>query len=595
MNSPSSSHPPDAVALIRPWRDYLLQFLIAAAVFLVYANSLHNPFVWDHEVVIVENPIIRSLRNIPLAFQYDLFGKPLTSTGYYRPLGVLTYMLDFHFWELNPLGYHITSIFLHALTAVLFFHFLRRIGVPTAANFLACIFFAVHPANTETVTYLFREDSLAAIFSLGCFLCYLNTREKSARWAAPAVASFALALLSKESAVMLPFILGVEAWLNHRANVSRNVSAQNRAPRYLLLALLVLAAVYIGGRLFLLSASNEASLSTIRAATHWERLLTLPRIVLTYLGLLVFPVNLHMEYLFVTKSAGHPSVWLGVPALLLLAGAFAWLLSRFPPEERPERDRLILFAAWFVLGLAPFTQVLAPLHSTLLEHWVYFPGMAFLAIAASLGQRLFDKYENPFLRSGLILLAAGLFAHDVRTSVLRNRDWSDPMRLYQHDVALEPRSFLLHNNLGVMYFRQGRLAEAKEAFLRAIRESPGAKYDVAYNNVGVIYENEGRMDAAESAFRQSILLNNYELAYINLARVYLRTNRIAEARSVAEEGAARYPLNVEIRYYLAATYFIDKDYARAKPLFEAVQKMHPGFQKTTDYLRELDRILAPPR
>lgn len=193
------------------------------------------------------------------------------------------------------------------------------------------------------------------------------------------------------------------------------------------------------------------------------------------------------------------------------------------------------------------------------------------------------------------MLTAGLFLHDVRTSVLRNRDWSDPLRLYEHDVALEPRSFLLHNNLGVAYFRQGRQDEAKTEFLRAIRESPGGAYDVAYNNVGVIYENEGRLDAAESAFRQSIRLNGYELAYTNLARIYLRQGRMSDARSVAEEGARRYPLNVETRYYIAVSYFAEKDYARAKPLFEAVQKMAPGFEQTIQYLQELDKVLASPR
>ncbi len=567
-------------------RDIWAWASLFAAALACYANSFGNPFLWDQEAAIVNNPLIRSLRNIPQAFRSDLFGKPLTATGYYRPVGVVTYMLDYRVWGLKPAGFHLTSILLHATAGVLLFYLFRKLGVPGWVNFLVCLFFVIHPANTETVTYLFREESLGLIFSAACFLAYLKVREGNAGFAAAAVVFFVLALLSKETSVVLPFLLAIESALWGRSKMASE--RYLRASRYLIVALVGVSVAYIGIRQHLISSSGLHFVSTISSASRWQRILTLPRILATYVGLVVFPRHLHMEYLFVTEKASDPAFWLCLLGTCAGGGALIWHLRGLPASEQTYRRQMIFFVSWFLLGLAPFTHVIVPLQATLREHWAYFAGVGLLGATLLLGYFLYRHYPDSRVRAGLLVLLVTLLGYDAVTTVVRNRDWSDPLRLYQHDLQFEPRSFLLHTNLGLIYFRQGRLEDAKREYLKAIEVSPGKSYEVAYSNLGILFEQQGRDDLAETAFRKSITLADYEPAYVNLAFLYLRTHHIAEATAVAEDGVNLYPQNTELHYYLGVAYLAQNRYPEAKRELVATERLQPGYKK----VRELLQLIA---
>jgi len=513
-------------------------FLIILSLVIIacYANTLGNPFLWDDEVIIVGNPFIRSWTNLKHIFTTDIFGTDATKGKFYRPLHAASYIIDYKIWKLNPVGYHIHGIALHMINAGLVFYLLLWLGLKKNTSFLTALVFAVHPANSEAICNMSgRGDLLSLLFMIVALLLFMRALKGKAILFLYSVICFVLALLSKESAIVLPFIIVSYTYLfKKQAFKKRNV-------KQFFISIFTLTSVYILIRLFYLNSSGVATLSIIKDASLYERLLTVPRILYTYIGLLLLPHDLHMEYLFLEKSTS-PYIHLGVPLLLLSI----WLILR---HIKPSKYTLF-FMLWFFIGLGPFYNVVLPLASTVREHWVYAPGIGFLALAVYSSTVLFEKNKKRYVKITSIVIASVFLVYCISYTIIRNRDWSDALRLYEHDLRLEQDSFVLHNNTGVEYFRRGRMEEAKKAFLKSIEVSPGGAYSMAHNNVGVIYENEGDIERAVYEYKRSILQDGYSLAYENLGRLYMQLHRYYDAQAVLEEGSRLHPFNKNISLYL---------------------------------------------
>src|SRR2546426_2401883 len=146
-----------------------------------------------------------------------------THLGHYIPLTWLTLGLDYLLWGMNPLGYHLTNLLLHAANAVVFFFVVRRIltlalpapserghALALSAGF-ASLVFAIHPLRVESVAWATeRRDVLSGLFYLVAILLYLRAcerGERGRRWYWGSVGLFVCALLSKSMAVSLPVVL----------------------------------------------------------------------------------------------------------------------------------------------------------------------------------------------------------------------------------------------------------------------------------------------------------------------------------------------------------------------------------------------------
>ena len=114
------------------------------------------------------------------------------------------------------------------------------------------------------------------------------------------------------------------------------------------------------------------------------------------------------------------------------------------------------------------------------------------------------------------------------TTYHRNQFWLSEEVLYKNDLSYEPRSFVMLNNLGRVYYHQERFDLAKSYFLKAVYQSPNYSYDVALNNLGVCYLNEQNWTKAEYYFRQSIFYGQYDLAYKNLLALLRAQGRSVE-------------------------------------------------------------------
>jgi dolichyl-phosphate-mannose--protein O-mannosyl transferase len=151
---------------------FLVLICFSLLAFLLYANSLKNEFVFDDIPLIVKNYQIRQLANIP-----ELLGLGRTGS-YYRPLRIVSYAIDYHFFQLNPQGYHLSNILLHSITAWLVFLALYSLSNNYTIALAAALLFIVHPIQTDSVTYLAgRRDILSSLFYLLGFYLFIRYRK----------------------------------------------------------------------------------------------------------------------------------------------------------------------------------------------------------------------------------------------------------------------------------------------------------------------------------------------------------------------------------------------------------------------------------
>src|SRR5256886_249736 len=220
-NSQHQGPPPREPVVHTPapgWVLWLVPVLIALVTVAAFLPALQNQFVsWDDDENFLDNPHYRGLGWTSLRWMWT------THLGHYIPLTWMTLGLDYLLWGMNPFGYHLTSLLLHAANAVAFFFVVRRIlkralpspserghALAVSAGFAALVF-AIHPLRVESVAWVTeRRDVLSGLFYLSAILVYLRACERGARgrgWYWLSVAVFGCALLSKSMVVNLPVVL----------------------------------------------------------------------------------------------------------------------------------------------------------------------------------------------------------------------------------------------------------------------------------------------------------------------------------------------------------------------------------------------------
>jgi protein O-mannosyl-transferase len=536
-------------------------FSLIGCLFLAYIPAFTAPFIWDDEVMVVANPLIRSTDHIYTIFTTSAFGGAASANDFFRPVQTISYILDYQLFGMNPHGFHVMSWVYFALACLMFYFFLQLFfgtspnktdnqslekSIPTKVLLAIVLLFATHPLNIEVVTYISgRGDVLFLLFAFTALGGTLIAARNHTRGIVIAWTAALLAILSKENAVSVPFVMGL-LWLI--------LPRQHRRWRYWLAVIppMVGTVTYIVYRMIAMADPTSAPLSSIAFASLGERVLTLPYILWTYFRLIFVPYPLHMEYLEVIRDIINPYLLLGIPIII---GTLFLLWKWGMPDNKNETDDTPVYSkkygflmAWVALGIGPVLQIV-PLTATVREHWFSFSlAAALILIVSSLSKIIKPPY--------LYVLFAVTLISAMSLTYMRNLDWADPMRLYTHDANIEPRSFLLHNNIGVLAYRAGRLSDAKKAFQKSVLVTPNQEgYGTALNNLGVIAEHENNPQAALTYYQRSILASHYELAYANALRILTADQQWETAYNLAKEGLAKYPYHQDILKYAAITAF----------------------------------------
>lgn len=505
----------------RLWTKSIPYFVLFTFVLLLYIPVLNAPFIWDDEVMIIGNPLIRSWESIHDIFLSSAFGGKLSSSSFYRPIQILTFLINFQFSGLDPFWFRLTNVVIHGISTVLVYELFKHFNLTAKASFIAALIFGIHPVHLECTTYISgRGDALYLLCCLASFLCLLRN---GFFWKTACISFFLMAIVTKENSIILPFLILIYMW---KAEIYKKSF-------WICFAIQIcIALVYMVPRLIPAWSGHqtEIPLSFIAQANIVERLLTLSYILPTYLRLLIFPYPLHMEYLTVIKDWSNLYIWLWFPLSILGLGGLYFII----------KDKSYYYAGllWFFIGLAPVSQVLIPLAATLREHWVYMASIGYFLI---LGKLLMDY---PKIGIGIAALLIPLYTG---FTLDRNKDWMDPMQFYTHDLFYEPNSFLINNNIGVLHYRNGNFKEAERYFEKAIYVSPAPGYSISYNNLGVLKMKENDIKTAENYFTTSTLIDKNAEAYTNLVKTKIMSNKISEAKKITEMGLSFNPYSENLK------------------------------------------------
>src|SRR5438552_3729104 len=505
----------------------VIPLVIAFSTFAAFLPALQNQFVsWDDAENFLDNPHYRGLGWTHLRWMWT------THLGHYIPLTWMTLGLDYLLWGMNPLGYHLTNLLLHAENAVVFFFVVRRIltlallgaserglALAVSAGFAALVF-AIHPLRVESVAWATeRRDVLSGLFYLLTILVYLRASERGERgrgWYWGAVALFACALLSKSMVVNLPVVLlildvyplrrlgGSLGWWSEPA---RRVYVE-KIPFVLLAA--AASAIALMAQFSIHTVTSLAQLSVP------GRLAVSAYGLSFYLWKTVAPVNLSPLYeLPPTVNPWAPPFLLSY-GLVLAITAIVLALRRHVPG---------LPAAWFayVVILLPVLGIFQSGSQIAADRYTYLAGLGW-AILAGAGL-LSCWHATRFLIPGCaVCLLVGLGVLTWNQAQI----WHDSEKLWSHAAAIDPGSPVGQYSLGLALARQRKLTEAIEHFKTALRIKPD--YADAHTNVGAALADQGKLAEGIDHYRQALHFKpGYAIAHINWGVALAQQGKPAEA------------------------------------------------------------------
>lgn len=500
----------------RRWSSLAVVAILAAGL-LLYGRTLPFPFVFDDHIYLVGNPLMKELRNFALPDGFTalatLAGRmgldPDLSTNFIlRPLGYLTFHLNFALGGLNPAGYRAVNIAVHILNALLIFVLLRRLLAPRPGReplppfsagfvpFLAAMLFLAHPMQIESVTYIVqRFTSLGTMFYLLTVIAHLRSIDAERRGAALAfraasVVALLAGMLTKEFLVTAPLMLV----LIDRALLGTpwRRAAFRALPQLLCLPLipalvLLTSAAQHGGAGGMAAALNIANPRGPDYARQY--VLTQPGVVGTYLRMLVAPGGFNLDPERPLCLAWHEARVLVPAALLALLGvaALAW------PRRRGGGLRSALLRGgvlWFFVTIAVDSSIV-PLPDVMAEHRAYLPSVGLLAALACAVDLLRTAWPARRPATVAVLAACGAWVVLLGASTWARHDvWSSELAMWSDVVAKSPGKARAWLNLGVVHYERREMGEAAACFGRVMELVPGCP--IPYVNLGTMRNIEGR-------------------------------------------------------------------------------------------------------
>ncbi|HEY0673344.1 MAG TPA: tetratricopeptide repeat protein [Longimicrobiales bacterium] len=509
-------------------RSHAISLVLLAAI-AVYVNSLWNGFAYDDVFIIQQNERVHQLSDLSriwLTPYWPAFGSQL---GLYRPFAIFAFAVEWAISGGAPWFFHLVNVLLHAGVSVLVFLLIERLFSRPAA-IAGAVIFAIHPVHTEAVANVVGQNELwAAIGVLGACLLYVQRPEGatvSLKRGIGILLLFVVALLAKESAVVLPALLVLLDVVQGRLRSRQSVCSYLRGVAMLMLSLVVLFAGYLALRHSVLGtlAGTDAAPGLPHLREQY-RILNALRAWPEFVRLLFFPLDLSVDYApgtILPVESFTPMVALG--ALLVLTVIALAVATPFAP-------RAGLVAGWFLITILPVSNFFFPIGVLIAERTLYLPSLAvcFLAGFAWEAARKSVEQETRRLAVGAAVVVVAFFG--IRT-VIRNPDWDSLNSVWRSLSRDHPESYRAQWLNAVGMWRQGRPDLAERYFEIAYKLWPRDSQMIT--EWGNFYIGQGRFGKAIPLLEQSRDMTPFvPRTHEYLAHAYLYEGRAQEALETA--------------------------------------------------------------
>ena len=535
---------------------YLFLFLATVLVYSPVSRFAYLSF--DDTQGLLANPQVRdgfSAGGLAWAF----------TTGYasnWFPVTWISHMLDFQLFGLDAGWHHLTSVLIHAVSAVLLFALMRRMTGRKWESLFVAFVFALHPLHVESVAWISeRKDVLFAFFWFLTTWLYLDFVEKrTIRGYLLMVAAFSLGLMSKQMIVTLPFtLLLLDAWPLKRTGLKTLIL--EKIP----LVILSIAASAIA----FLAQKQGGAVQSLASIPLASRAANAAMSYIIYIANFLWPSGLAFFYPF---PARWPVGEVAFASLALVAISVAVLLA--------YRKMPYLAVGWFwYLGtLAPVIGLIQVGHQARADRYTYIPliGIAIMVAWAAAG----------LPRKPVMLLAiAACLAWTIATW-LQIQYWKDSATLYTRAIAVTDANYLAHLNLGVDLATQGDYQKALHELYTSIEENPGETH--AHNSLGGVLYAVGRKDEAIQQFTQAIRLGpNEPEPHCNLGNALVDAGKPDDAIRELNTALRLNPAMANAYFGLGRALVAEKRPREAAQYFSEALRINPNFTQARDQLRAL--------
>ncbi len=590
---------------------------------LLYLNSLGNQFALDDGIVIIHNQYVldgfSGIWKILTRDAYDswyqyMHAGQMLAGGRYRPLSIVVFAIEQQFFGQSWFIKHLGNVLFYMLCIYTIYYFLRNqllknISFGEDCAFIATLLFAIHPMHTEVVDNVKSLDeilSLTLIMSTFIYsLKYFESKEKKHLIAG--IVSYFLALLAKEYAVTLIFLLPLLFYVAGNKNISGALTASLPYLGVLFIYMLVRKAA-VG--LSTSAPGGEILNNPYLVATHSQQLATEWYVLGKYAFMLFFPYPLSSDYSYNVipyHTFTDPTVILSI---LLYIGMGLWGIRLIV-----RRDALAVPVFFYLANLAMVSNFVLFIGASMGERLIFHSSFGFAVIVAYYLLHFTSKMKLNARRALFIALFIPVIGLCSAEIIKRNPEWKSDQTLFLTDIHTVPNSIMVNGNAGARYVdmadrtqdsvqRRIYLDSARFCLIKSIILHKNSAYVTSYLNLGICYTKLLMPDSAAYCF-QTVLENfphypnidaYYEGlvgAYSTIAHRYAAKGDFRDAVGALIRGTRVMPENADIWDNLGGAYFTAHNYDSAKYAWGVTLKLnptHPDALKGLSAIQELKQV-----
>ena len=531
--APGASRREQRQAEARGRRRQISIAILLALSAIVYARSLSNQFVYDDNEEIRLNHFIGQWSFIWRSFVNDSwwFRNPakLPQSAYYRPLQDAWFALNYHAFSMNPVGWHLTMIALELVVVWLVFRIAEELTHDFTSALVAAAIFAAMPVHVQAIAWPSAIPlPLSAVFELGALLIVVERKQTIAR-SVGASLLYALALLSHESAIVLPLIVAAY-WFWCGAPSDSKARERVGAALAMSAPFFLVAILYLCARFAVLGFITRPNIGN--HMTPYSIALTIFEVLGQYLLLLVIPWRADPAHMVVPLVSAREPVFymtmLGLSAILLAA----WTILA-------QRRRVPLYGFcffWMFVALAPVLNlgVLSPVE-LVADRYLYMPSAAWcIALGALAGELIaISDAARKLVVAAVTVLIGGSAA------ILWHVEsyWHDEVALFSRAAQVSPDAWLWHERLGMALKSEGRLDDAVRELAASNALDPGS--GSALYNIALIHLTQGHSKLALNEMVQALprIKDAPPQAYGEAARLAMQNGDQQSAERLLEQAA----------------------------------------------------------
>lgn len=606
----------------------LLLFIVP---FIIYSNTLKNGYVLDDFSVIKENNIvIQGIKGIPLIWKSSYrYGYLNVTDGLYRPLTLSIFALEWQFFPNKPGFAHFINILIFSLCMVWCFRFFTKLlkSEWIIPLFFCMLLFAVHPIHTEVVGNIKSLDEIMCFWLclISISLLIKSMENKKIIFLIISLITFFLALLFKESAILLLALLPIFLWYFTEINPLKILI--KLLPYFLPLVLYFIIRRNVLGSFFGLETVSLIDNLLIAASTLQEKVGTIFYILVYYIKIMLAPFHLLYNYSYNQIPIVNFSNIVVLCSLLLHIGLFALGVASI------KKRKIWGFGIWFLFaGLGLYSNLFATIGAAMGERFYYFSSFGFIWFAIFGVFSFWDQAKKEFkinqfganqtikFFSAFLILTTIAFSFKTYS---RNKDWKDNLTLYRSDMPLSNSSSRSHyylgnelvrlvgdtmkdtnlktkylseaeihlkkaleiipnyndaiTQLGVCYYRMGNFKEASTYYELALKNNPNDA--ISINNLAAIYFGSGKYEPAIGMYRKAIELNpRFADAWVNIGSCLGMLQRYEESIEAFKKAIELDPSKEKAYFFLSKSYGFLGNKQMESEYLKMAQQINPSLK-----------------